>query len=159
MRLRRADGQVYMDRWGIERSPWFGIYVHRFTAPDPGIDLHDHPWTFWSLVLKGGYTEERCDVRDAPRRAFAAEVGQCERGRSVHRRRFSVRSLRLDECHRIVSLDGPVCWTLVVHGSWRRKWGFYLPAGFVESHVYGQTVRSKRRDLWEELGEKQEAWQ
>ena len=147
MRLRRADGRVYMDRWGFEwprtngRHPLFGCFLHRFTAPDPGQDMHDHPWSFLTVPLVGGYEEERSDVRVA-----SGCYGIVERVR-----RLRPRLMRLDECHRIIQLDRPVVWTLVIHGPWRRLWGFYTPNGWIESSVYDKSVRAERRDLWNEV--------
>jgi hypothetical protein len=168
MRLRRADGRVYLDRWGFEwpakqgtgddvtRRPLFGVFVHRMDAPDPGIDLHDHPWAFASLILRGGYTEERADIREASKFAEIAEhyadcVPAPRRGHVVHRRWLSVRTMRLDECHRITDLDRTPTWTLVVHGRFRRVWGFHLPHGWMTSRAYDQTVRAQRRDMWAEI--------
>lgn len=33
------------------------------TAPDARTTLHDHPWSFLSIVLRGGYVERRLDPR------------------------------------------------------------------------------------------------
>lgn len=145
MRLRRADGQVYLERWGLEWKHLGGLFVHRMSAPDPGIDLHNHPWHFSSLVLWGAYEEERCDSLFAS--SFARFNWPSERrGERSTRRWLSWRSLNLNECHRIVKLHRPHVWTLVVHGPWRRNWGFYMPEGYVESTHYSRS----RRDMWEE---------
>lgn len=218
MRLRRADGSIYLDRWGIEwptktesteehaeRRPLFGMFLHRMDAADPGLDLHDHPWWFGSLILWGGYTEERATTREAPARAFSAEPpsllerirrlkrgsGQdrcvcqsldptththyqnrddypcarckCARyeplvsierqpaGDLVHRQWLSWRTMRLDQCHRIVGLHRTPVWTLVIHGPSRRGWGFYLPTGWMAWRIYDNTVRAERRDMWAEI--------
>jgi hypothetical protein len=152
VRLRRHDGRIFLDRWGIEAEKIGGIFVHRMTAPDPGIDLHDHPWTFWSLVLWGGYTEERAPTRLAVEQArYAAEwPNSCTPGTPSWRRRLTVKAVRLDEAHRITHLHKPTVWTVVVHGPTRRQWGFYLPTGWVDEHTYDRTVRVNRRDLWNE---------
>jgi hypothetical protein len=63
-----------------------------------------------------------------------------------------VRALRLDECHRVTELHAPVVWTLVLRGPRRRRWGFYLPAGWMHEHTYDDTVRAERADLWNEVG-------
>lgn len=165
MTLRRADQAVYLDRWGIGTRRWGGVMLHRMDAEDPGIDLHDHPWTFVSIVLVGGYTEERCLVRDAPEHAKLADQSKLQRihlglppmhsvrGEVEHRNRWSVRRLRLDECHRITALDeGKRTWTLCIHGPVRRRWGFYLPTGYMDEKTYDDTVRADRRDLWAEGG-------
>lgn len=144
MTLRRYDRAIYLDRWGVEHPRIGGVFLHRMDAPDPGLDLHDHPWWFVSIVLKGGYIEERADTRNAP--AIAAFDGE-QRGIIIGRRRWSARAMRLDECHRITRLDAPHVWTLVIHGPRRRRWGFYLADGYMGEQEYDETVRVERRDL------------
>lgn len=148
--LRRADGQVYLNRWGIQFDSVLGVYLHKMEAPDPGVDLHDHPWWFTSIVLWGGYTEQRADTRHAPDLARIAEEwpDTCTRGVEVERRWLSAKSMRLDECHTITKLHGRTCWTLVIRGPRLRRWGFYLPDGYMVEAEYDATVRAERRDLW-----------
>lgn len=132
MRLRREDGEVYLNRWGWERDWLGGIFIHRMDAPDPGRDLHDHPWTFWSLILWGGYEEERCDVRIAPYRATMIEMwGNPQRGWRTSRRPLSVRKFTKLECHTVTGLLKRHSWSLVIHGPRvkGRRWGFYIPVG------------------------------
>ena len=50
---------VSRTRWRIIHTPWFGIYLHRWNRPDPRPTLHNHPWTFFSIILKGEYSEKR----------------------------------------------------------------------------------------------------
>lgn len=151
LRLRRGDGEVYLDRWGWSCRGWFGIYLHRMTAPDPGIDLHDHPWPFVSIVLRGGYTEERSDIRDAPKFAAIASAwpDTCRRGVEMSWRAGTIHRVRVDECHRIISLQRTPTWTLCLIGRKFRNWGFYEPAasgGFVSHRPYS----TARRDLYAE---------
>ena len=72
-RYRHLDlihaGRTFLRRRGIEHLSLGGALLHRLDGPDPGLDLHDHPWTFVSIVLRGGYTEE-----------VASIVGPRERG-------------------------------------------------------------------------------
>lgn len=141
MKLRWADGKVYLDRWGVQLD-WLGaIYLHRMEAEDPGLDLHDHPWTFWSLILKGGYAERRAPIRDPKDET------------SIYRASWSIRRLGLDECHRITALLGNrPCWTLVLRGPRRRLWGFYTDDGWIDERTHDETVRVDRRDMWNEVG-------
>lgn len=157
--LRRADGRVYLNRWGISHDRIGGVLLHRMDAPDPGIDLHDHPWTFVSIVLWGGYTEHRADIRNAPEFAtLAEEFPTCTRGFPVERRPFSIKVMRLDECHTITDLHRRRCWTLVIKGPRRRKWGFYLPSGYMGEAQYDATVRAERRDLWSDQNKAVQPW-
>ena len=149
LRLRRGDGEVYLDRWGW-RTRWFGIYLHRMTAPDPGVDLHDHPWPFVSLILRGGYIEERADVRTAHTAASFAESwpDHCERGHKITWMPGTIHRVRVDECHRIIGLRRVPTWTLVFTGRRYRNWGFYEPgAGGFKGNVPYSTAR---RDLYAE---------
>lgn len=120
--------------------------------------MHNHPWWFGSLVLKGGYIEQRLLIQEAQEWAQLAEDREWRRhllkehnksnprGRINHRRRWSWQTMRLDECHRITNLDAESVWTLVVRGPVRRKWGFFEPTGFVHSSDYS----TNRRDMWTE---------
>ena len=136
-RLRRPDGEVYLERWGFELGKagrWGGIFVHHMTGPDPGKDLHDHPWWFGSLILKGGYVEVRAGTRRPKRRALNV------------RRRWSWQALRQDECHTIKRLNGDT-WTLVIHGFRRSDWGFYTPQGWVFHRDYDDSRRGLKTEM------------
>lgn len=148
--LRRADGEVYLNRWGLSLDRVGGVLLHRMDAPDPGIDLHDHPWWFVSVILWGGYTEQRADIRHAQTYARLAESYPegCTRGVVERRRWLSVKTMRLDECHTITNLCRRTSWSLVIKGPRRRRWGFYMPEGWMSEFDYDQSVRPMRRDLF-----------
>lgn len=152
LRLRRADGQIYLDRWGVGHDRVGRVLVHRMTAPDPGVDLHDHPWWFVTIPLWGGYVEERADVREAVELATIAEKWPetCRRGSAEDRLPLRPRMMRLDECHTIVALRRRRCWTLVIGGPRVRRWGFYTPMGYMDERIYDESVRADRRDMWAE---------
>lgn len=148
--ILRHGGDTFLDRRGVE-CQLFGVYLHRITAADPGIDLHDHPWPFVSVVLWGGYWEERADARMASRFAGFAEIneahqawkdvpGSAPRGHVGERRRWSVRRFRMDEAHRITEVR-PRTWTLVVRGRKSRPWGFFQPDGWVDQRRYDYATR------------------
>lgn len=158
--LRRADGEVYLDRWGLSHDRIGGVLIHRMQAPDPGVDLHDHPFWFVTIPLWGGYTEERAQNRDAPGLAVIAErwPETCTRGAEEERRPLRPKVMRLDECHRITKLHRRTVWTLVIKGPRRRSWGFYLPSGYMPEAEYDATVRAERRDLWSDQREQDRPW-
>ncbi len=147
LRLRRSDGRIYLDRWGFEVKALGGVFLHRMQGADPGEDLHDHPWWFVSIPLLGGYLEERAETRSAPQYATDAPVFGSRRGFLVERHPRRWRTMRLDECHRIVELTRHQTWTLVVHGPTRRRWGFYLPSGWLLWQAYELSDEGRRREL------------
>jgi hypothetical protein len=140
-RLVDPKGNTYLERWGFElgrAGRWGGVFLHHMSGPDPGKDLHDHPWWFASLVLKGGYLENRALTRDS------------ENEVTNERRRWSWRSLPLTQAHTIWKLLGDT-WTLVIHGPRRQDWGFYTPDGWVFHKDYDNTRRGLKAELVEEV--------
>lgn len=104
-----GDG-LYLTRWRLIQTPMFGIYLHRFTGPDPRPTLHDHPWKFLSIVLRGGYTERRLDQT-------TLEVDEQHHVRRVN-------YMPPGGAHAIMSLDRNPTWTLMFVGKRRRTWGY-----------------------------------
>lgn len=143
------DGR-FLDRWGLSVRGWFGVYVHRIVDEDPGVDLHDHPWPFATVILWGGYAEEVAEAREAPMLARIAEatreliaddalpgdeIPNLPRGIQREWRRGTVHRMPLTHVHRITSC-APHTWTLVLVGRKSRSWGFYQSDGFVDHRHY-----------------------
>lgn len=118
LKLHDADGGCFLTRWRLIDRDRFGLYLHHVSGPDPGLDLHDHPWPFGTLILRGSYLEDYATRSLAP-----------------DRRRWRVRGwgvgsfhwMPLGIAHRI-SVVKPGTWTLVVVGEKVRPWGFFLPS-------------------------------
>lgn len=108
----------YLLRWFIwPRNPRLNLYLHKFVRDDEDRALHDHPWWFISLVLKGSYSEIITDGE-------------------IQRHRFGIAFRRAIHRHRVVldrSTAGVLipCWTLVLTGPRVRTWGFWCSKGFV----------------------------
>jgi hypothetical protein len=110
--IQTAQGGVYLDRLRLVQTPWFGVMLHKFLRPDSDPFVHDHPWAFLSIVLRGGYTEMRRD-------------NKTHRYHRRHVRFFNLK--RRDDAHYVMQLDRVPTWTLVFHGRRRRTWGFWVP--------------------------------
>jgi hypothetical protein len=112
----------YLFRWTLFSCGRFQILLHRFLRSDSAA-VHDHPWSFVSIVLWGGYREElqRADLRIETRTTDALRMSQIVE--FLHRPWFSLARRRAEDRHR-VEIDGPA-WTLVVTGPRRRDWYFY----------------------------------
>lgn len=113
-----GDGN-YLTRWRVAQTPWFGVYVHRFDGPDPRDTLHDHPWPFLSVVLRGGYIERRLNP-------MTMTVNEKHRVRFVNR-------MPLRSAHAITSLTRTPTWTLMLVGRRVRTWGYLDPIDDAES--------------------------
>lgn len=111
IRSRRQHAKDHLHRLRIIQTPWFGVYLHKFLVPDIEV-LHDHPWSFRSVALRGGYTEMVPEVRG---------VGV----RPHYVKRFN--SKRAEDSHYIIELWRVPTWTLICVGRRRREWGFFDP--------------------------------
>lgn len=108
----------YMLRWFlIPRNPLLNVYLHKFLRDDDDRAMHDHPWHFISIMVKGRYVERRPNsilVRHSP---------------SIAVRRATDRhcvTLFKDEQGQCIP-----CWTIVITGPKIREWGFWCLKGFV----------------------------
>lgn len=122
------DPAVYMRRWYVVATPWGQILLHHILLPDAARALHDHPFSFVSVILRGGYTEEREWLRPNGE----PMIRHWPSGRP-HHTQHRMRTgrwhfMRAEGLHRIAELHGD-CWTLVLTGPRRRVWGFVEPAG------------------------------
>jgi hypothetical protein len=114
---KMPDGSPVFDRIGAPRegAVWpikgVGVYIHRFHQGDDEPELHNHPWRWAvSLILAGGYIEERRDPDD--------------RVRTRKIRPWTINFIRSGDFHR-VDLLGEDAWSLFVAGPKFQGWGFW----------------------------------
>lgn len=117
-----GDGEVpLMTRWALTGTlksiDGRATFLHRFHRSDLDV-MHDHPWSFTSLILFGGYWEI------SPARGWAFGSGPtrriwCNPGRLLRR--------PAEWIHRVELPAGRDCWTIVWHGERVRSWGFWCP--------------------------------
>jgi hypothetical protein len=133
-------------RWVLFRVPWFGIFLHKFCRSDHDRALHDHPWPFVSVILRGGYSEV-CEACPACRREqnpchLETETKQYRPGSIL----FRPATWR----HRVEILAKP-SWNLIFVGPRRRKWGFWPGGKFCWWRKYNyQTALCEEEILWED---------
>lgn len=122
------DGKPYLTRYYLllkDRS-WGNVYIHHFHSSDQGLELHNHPWRWGlSLVLRGGYSEERAHgpvIWDA---AVGPPVIQKV---TIERRDIkpgSVNFIRSTDFHRVdLNDESRGAWSLFVAGKRTKDWGF-----------------------------------
>ena len=121
-----TDGDPYMTRW-VFRHPWGTVRLHRIYREDRDPHPHDHPWAFISLILWGGYREERYHRIQA--------VGKPATFESRWIRRGSINRVHATSVHRIAEVL-PNTWTLCLSGPKVRSWCFHTPEGPVPWRTY-----------------------
>ena len=128
--LDRQDNEPYLERYYLflkDRKKFpFNIFLHHFLKGDPD-DVHDHPWSYFTIILKGGYWEY------IPQ--FNAEGKKtCEIGKWRGPGHF--RFCKANSFHRI-ELDPTVqCWTLFMPGPQKREWGFLVKNRWIHNGSY-----------------------
>lgn len=112
----------------LKERKWFpfNIFLHNFHKGDPG-DVHDHPWPYFTLILKGGYYEWTPQFNSEGKM-----FGQiCAWRGPGHFRFCGAKSF-----HRI-ELDPNVdCWTLFMPGPQKREWGFLVENKWIPNGDY-----------------------
>lgn len=143
--IRDADNVPYLVRYFIYRPNWldkFGIdskkagriYLHHILRSDHDRALHNHPWTFRSIILKGGY-REFTTVKTVCDNAKAAKPNpqKWDFARWPVDRETVYANFRAGQYlkrpalwkHRLELLAGRTAWTLVFIGPKTNEWGFF----------------------------------
>ncbi len=128
------DGsETYMRRWWLfnpypgseqcdrRQFKWLplSIRVHHILRPDPDRHLHDHPWDARTIILMGGYAEERDDGH-----TYTRWVGDTA-------------PLEHDTFHRITEVDAALgAVTLFITYRYRGTWGFWVDGAKVPWRTY-----------------------
>lgn len=135
-----------LTRYFLIQTRWFALYLHHLHASDEDRALHDHPWSFVTFLLSGGYFEHTpmpehdqqvCGCRDAswcPFNPAASKV--TPHTVRTWRRRFSLLWRPAEWQHRL-ELVKPT-WTLVLRLRRRRQWGFITRSGWQDWISYGK---------------------
>ena len=55
-KIYRRPTELYLHRFYLVRTPWFGVYIHKILLSDYPVP-HDHPWDFITCPLTIGYIE------------------------------------------------------------------------------------------------------
>ena len=93
----------------------FNIMLHHIVLSDQD-GMHDHPWWYFTLILKGGYIEE------TPDGTFWRGPGHFRISRPTSLHKLTLRDTVTDHG----------AWTLFIKGPKVRDWGFIRPDGLWE---------------------------
>lgn len=109
------DSCPYLIRWRIE-TPKGSIRLHHWLGPDDDRAFHDHPWSFVTFVLRGGYTDKNP-------------------GGSEHLRAPAIQYRSATHQHTVYPDEGGA-WTIIVTGPKVRNWGFWLDGKFRKANKW-----------------------
>ncbi len=117
--IRSKTGILHFQRRLIFCIPKknINLFLHRISKADEDLHEHDHPWSFYSLILSGGYVEQAD-------------------GKFHDRRAGSLAKKNAEETHKIHKLLKNPTYTLVLTFGKRRLWGFKTEHGWLDFQKY-----------------------
>ncbi len=128
--MDRVENEPYLERYYLflrdrERFP-FNIFLHKFLKSDPD-DVHDHPWPYATVILKGGYWEWIPHFDTVGRK-----TGEYQVWRGPGHFRIS----KANSFHRIELDPDITAWTLFMPGPKQRDWGFLVQNKWIQWEQY-----------------------
>lgn len=128
---------LYMRRWRFLPDWLPGFRVHNILQSDDDRALHDHPFSFVTFILKGGYYEYLADGSKTLHRAPAV----------LYRPATTMHRIELFRQWRVMGPDGlpwiqspglVPAWTFVLRTRYFREWGFATKNGWVHNKAFVQ---------------------
>lgn len=86
----------------------FSVRIHHICRPDHDRDLHDHPFNYRTIILRGCYVEE--DIFGATRARITGDTA----------------AATAQTFHRIAEVSDGGVWTLFIMGRRINPWGFLV---------------------------------
>lgn len=111
----------YIVRLHLVKTPWFAICIHWINKADQEPHMHDHPVSFFSIILRGWYYEIR-------------------NGWPCQRNWFNYIKASSKDIHRIIQV-APKTVTLCFMGPKTREWGFHTSQGWIGWQAYYKAQR------------------
>lgn len=124
----QTNGSVMLTRRRLIQTPLFGVYLHSHEREDSYRALHDHPWGFISIILRGAYTERVAQVQD----------GALSLRTLKWRKRFSIHFMPAAKKAHVIIGVSPNTVSLLFVGRKKRLWGFYTENGWVPWTDYSE---------------------
>ena len=134
--MDRENDEPYLERYYLflkdrKRFP-FNVFLHKFLKGDPD-HVHDHPWPYATLILKGGYYEWVPQFNENG--TLSCEV-------RYWRGPGHFRTCGANSYHRIELKPGVTAWTLFIPGPQTREWGFLVDNNWLPNERYFEYRKS-----------------
>jgi hypothetical protein len=128
--MDRVNDEPYLERYYLflkdrTRFP-FNVFLHKFLKSDPD-DVHDHPWPYATLILKGGYYEWIPQFN-----GNGEKLNEVAKWRGPGHFRICAAT----SYHRIELDPNVTTWTLFMPGPKQREWGFLVRDKWVQWEEY-----------------------
>ena len=129
--MDRQNKNPYLIRYYLfltERESFpFNVFLHKFLKGDDD-EIHDHPWSYFTIILWGGYYETVMD-NQGNTETYWRHAGFFQKVDNTHK-------------HMITLKQNTPCWTLFIPFRKNHLWGFWKKRNanskhkWIESSVY-----------------------
>lgn len=132
--IKSKGGELHFRRWRILETPWFNIYIHGIYKEDEEAHLHDHPWNYLSIVLRGYFSERTLNydvITDENKKEW--------KSRRIEENVIGPSSFiyrKAESFHKIQKLHSNAVFTLFFTGKRKREWGYDLSGNWVDHITY-----------------------
>lgn len=128
--MDRQSNEPLLERYYVfltdrKRFP-FNVFIHKFLKSDPD-DVHDHPWPYATLILKGGYYEWIPQFDNDGKK-----IAETRHWRGPGHFRIC----GANSYHRIELDPNITAWSMFMPGPQTRQWGFLVNNKWIESEEY-----------------------
>lgn len=113
-------------RYQLFRCPLFGIWIHKMCRSDHDRAMHDHPFAFISIILKGGYSE----IHYVKTTENIGRYDTIEESELLIHKPGAILYRPALWRHRAILDSGKASWNLILVGKRTRKWGFWPDGKF-----------------------------
>lgn len=114
--IKSKQEELHFRRWKLFTLFNLNFYIHKIYLPDRDEHLHNHPWDYFSLVLKGDFIEQN------------------EHGlKTMNIGKFVFRNGR--KYHKIFATGGVVT-TLFITTKRKYNWGYLVDGKFIGNKKY-----------------------
>lgn len=121
--IKSKEGELHFKRFSIFACRYFSIYIHHIYKADQDKHLHNHPWNYVSMVIKGSYLEQS-----------VAGVN--------HIMPFSFNYAKRNRFHKILKLNDEKVISIFITGKRHKTWGYNVDNFYIEHDVYRQNKRN-----------------
>ena len=136
--LDRESNEPYLERYYLflkDRKLFpFNVFLHKFLKSDPD-DVHDHPWPYATLILRGGYYEWVPEFNSK-----GEKIGEIRHWRGPGH----FRTCGATSYHRIELDPSVTAWTLFMPGPQKREWGFLVKNKWIHNDKYIEMRKQQR---------------
>lgn len=135
------NGSVYMRRWRFLPDWMPGFRIHEIMRSDEDRELHNHPFGFISIILRGGYREF---TENGGSRWYGPGSVVVRPANTFHRIELKTYNVLVDREHGASTYkraERPAL-TLVFRTRYFQQWGFKMDDG---SFVHWKDFTEKRR--------------